>query len=281
MKSAMLRYAVISMLAVGALSFTGNAQAVSGDGVNIPEADLIAGTGNQIVDITIGAGSPVVGSADELDLSIDDTYVIGVTAAGAGGSCSDWTCEPGSSGWRAGTIQLTVSTAKVTPCTGSGVLYNCERAPVELQILGGGMPVIVTGSILITAATQPTQAPTTKPTKTASPKTRPSQPSNTGGVNQATAKQSGQDALSSSTAAAAPSQSASSAVAAATPSASAAIGASFGGTGNESPGSLTVADASSSRPDSPTPWIFGGAAIAVVLLGAAFVGWRWASRSRG
>jgi hypothetical protein len=123
MRTKSIRGLVIVLVVAGGLSVGGVSQAQTIDGVTVPNAMLTAGTGNQVVDITISAGSPVIGSADQLVPATEEGYAVGISAAGAGGSCTafssaSWSCEPGGSGWRAGSIQLTISTAKATPCCG-------------------------------------------------------------------------------------------------------------------------------------------------------------------
>ena len=276
MKRAILCCSVALLLATGTLACAGAAQAMTSEGVTVPDVDFTAGTGNHTVDITIAAGSPVVGSADQLAVSVDESVVVGVTTAGVGGSCSSsWICEPGSSGWRAGTIQLTVSTAKASPCTGSGALYNCFRFPLVLQIVGDGMPTEVSGSVLIISAAPPTKAPTTAP-----PTTKASQSSSVKVAKQATTtKQAVHGTPIVSTVPSASSQSASPVVSASP--ASVATSASAGGTAVEVSRLPVVVDAADAKPASSSRWVYGGVGVAVVLvlLSTAFAVRRRVSRA--
>jgi hypothetical protein len=275
-KSMVLRHAVIPLVAVSALAFAGTAQAVTNDGVTVPEARLTVGTGNQVLDVAIEADSPVVGSTDQLTFSVDETYVVGISAAGVGGSCADWTCEPGGSGWRAGAVQLTVSTAKATPCRDNGGVQVCTLAPLVLEIyseVAPAPPVGVAGNISITAAAQPSKAPTTAP-----PKTQSSQPVSDDGAGQATAKQSGKAAPPLPTRAAGPSGAA--ATTTFSHSGYAVTSAPAGRTASEASGHPAVVDAGDASPGSTSPWVFGGVAAAVILCAAAFAGWRAASRKK-
>jgi hypothetical protein len=268
-----MRYVVILLVAAGGLTVAGVSQAATVDGVTVPDAVLTAGTGNQVIDMTISAGSPVVGSAYQLAPSTEGGYAVGITAAGAGGSCTaftdaSWSCVPGSSGWRAGSIQLTISTVKATPC--------CETLPLQLDIVGDGLPIDVDGSIFINAAAAPTSAPPAAPPTTAASKTEQSRPASAPATT-STAKQAGQQgssAAASSHPAASPSPSkptatATSALASPTSSAMAS------GATSSAPKLPAVVDAADARSSSSSPWILGGVAGAVVLLAGAFAGWRW------
>ena len=191
MKAKLMRCAMILLVAAGGTAVGGVSQAATVDGVTVPDAVLTAGTGNQIVDIAISAGSQVIGSADQLVPATEDGFAVGITAAGAGGSCTafssaSWSCEPGGSGWRAGSIQLTISTAKAAPCCGS--------LPFSLQIVGAGTPVDVDGSIFINAAVPPTTAPPVKAPTTAASTTKRSRPASATASTQTT-NQSGQQGV--------------------------------------------------------------------------------------
>lgn len=275
MKSVLRRYAVVSLLAVGVPAFAGTAQAVTTDGVTIPDVTLTAGSGNHVVDITIAADSPVVGSNDQLVFVIDESYVAGLSAADVGGGCDGLTCEPAGSGWRAGTIQLTVSTADAKPCSLAGGVSVCSSATLALEIWSGAAPappVNVAGNIVFTGSAQPTKA--AAPSKAASPqspKTESAQSTNTDPTKQATTKPSGQ--------ATSPGPSHAASTAATSSPTPATVSASAGSTAAKTPGRLTVDDVADSRPASSAPWILGGVA-AVILLAAAFTGWRLVSRKR-
>jgi len=265
MRAGFIRCAVVLLTAAAGSIFGGVAQAETVDGVTVPRADLTAGTGNQVVDITISAGSPVVGSADQLALSTEDGYAVGITAAGAGGACTSigsaaWSCEPTGSGWRAGAIQLTISTAKAMSCCGS--------LPLALQIIGAGTPIDVYGSIFIGAA-PPTTAPTPVVTKTKRPQPT-SAPSTTRTTQQADQRTSSPSATPKPSASASPSGSA-------TPTGTGSVSSSpdASAAAVSSAASLpAVVDAADARSSSSSTWIFGGVAIAVLLLAAAFMEWR-------
>ena len=281
------RCAVLLLVVAGGLAGGGVAQAETVDGVTVPDVQLTAGTGDQIVDITISAGSPVVGSADQLAPSTEAGYAVGITAAGAGGSCTSfasaaWSCEPGSSGWRAGSIQLTISTAKATSC--------CSSLPFTLQIVGAGLPVDVDGSISIHAPfASPSAAPAGVAT-TAAAKTERSQPESAPTSAQMTKQTTTQpiqqvspvSASSQSVASASASTSRSTAAAATkpvSPSTSAAAGRAASAAPSV-PSLVDAADAKSSA--SSSPWILGGVAGVLILLAGAFAGWRRrVSRRRG
>ena len=131
-------------------------------GVTVPNATFTAGTGTQTLDITIASDSRVVGSEDQVGVSSVAGLVTGISAADAGGTCSGssgaWTCEPSSSTWRAGEIQVYVSTATAT-CASS--TEACGREPLTADVDGAGPPIEITGSIFISAAPSPSPTPTT------------------------------------------------------------------------------------------------------------------------
>jgi hypothetical protein len=269
MKPRLMRCVVIALVSAGGPAIGGVSQAATVDGVTVPNAVLTAGTGNRVVDITISAGSPVVGSADQLAPATEDGYAVGITAAGAGGVCTafssaSWSCEPGASGWRAGSIQLTISTAKSTAC--------CGTLPLTLQIIGAGSPVDVDGSILIAAAPSasapPAKAPTTAP-KTQSPRS-----SNAPATKQP-AKQADQQVSPVATAlrptASTPRPTATAATESSSPSTAVTVSGAAASAAPSHPNAVDAADASSSS----SPWILGGVALAVILLAGGFMGWRW------
>jgi hypothetical protein len=283
MRAKALRCAAILLVVAGGMTAGGVAQAETVDGVTVPNAVLTAGTGNQVVDITISAGSPVVGSSFQLTPDTEDGYAVGISAAGVGGSCTEfssasWSCEPTGSGWHAGSIRLTISTAEATPC--------CGTLPLSLQIVGDGTPIDVYGSIAIDAAPQ-TSAPTTKaPTKaptTVATKTERSEPTSAPATTKSAdqAAQQASSAATTSSPAASPSKSAAVAAGASVaPSTSAS--ATAAGTVSSAANLPATVDAADAKSSSSSPWILGGVAVVVVLLAAgAFAGRRVrASRRR-
>ena len=270
MKARVLRYVVIPLIAVGGLTGGGVAEAETVDGVTVPNAVLTAGTGNQVVDITISPGSPVIGSEDQLAPSTEDGYAVGITAAGAGGVCTafssaSWSCEPGGSGWRAGSIQLTISTAKATPC--------CGTLPLALQIIGAGSPVDVYGSIFINAAA-PSAAPTHTPTAVASkpaPTRAATAPAATQTTKRAVQVASPGATTSHPVASASPSRSM---AAAATATVSPSTMVTGGGAALATLGS-SATDVADTRSSTSPLWILGGVAMVAVFLVGAFAGRRW------
>jgi hypothetical protein len=263
-KAGTRRYAVVALVTVGWLGIGSAAQADTVDGVTVPHADLTQGTGTQTVDVTISSGSLVVGRSVQVVVSTT-SVATGISASGAGGTCSGssggWICVPSGSVWRAGVIQLYVSTATAMPCCGSD--------PLSVQIVGDGMPIDVYGSIHV-GAPLVTSAPTTS-----APKPRPTTAAPTTAARASTHSAA---TVEASTTSASPSASAThtSARPSASPTVKAVVTTSPPATVSSAPAVADTADASSSSAGTTVAEFLAAA----LLLGAVAGAWIWRSKRR-
>ncbi|MBR7827653.1 hypothetical protein KDK95_15145 [Actinospica sp. MGRD01-02] len=182
MKSGTRWSTALALVAAAWVTVGGVAHADTVYGVTVPDAAFTAGTGTQTLDITIAPNSRVVGSADQVGVSSVAGLVTGISASGAGGTCSGspgaWICQPSGTTWRAGDIRVYVSTATAT-CGNS--MEVCGREPLTADVDGAGLPIEITGSIFIGAAPTPSPSPTTpaaQPSK-AAPSSAPTTPAST------------------------------------------------------------------------------------------------------
>lgn len=147
------RMLVVGMAAAASVATAPLAFAGGGNAFTAPSVQLTQGTGTQTVDISISAGSPLVGdSADGIEVSAMESsgmsWFQGVSGGSSGGSCSadgsrSWQCTPGPSGWQAGHLTVSISTAKANCTAASGVTQSvCQIDTYTAQtiVFSGNTP---------------------------------------------------------------------------------------------------------------------------------------------
>ena len=201
------RALVVGLVAAGSLCLAGGmAAAGSAGGVSAPDSTFQQGSGIQRIDITVGGSA--VGTMETLVLGQYDGshlhWLVGVSADQAtGATCGydvgQWQCAPGRSGWRAGLLQVAVSTDEAMDCGGAdgfgdggyggggyggggggGTSDQCADTLSVQSIPGGsthgngppsGQPFTISAAVVILPEFGPTRQPT-GPTSTASDQAR-------------------------------------------------------------------------------------------------------------
>jgi len=176
------------MAAVLSVAVAPLASADTGTGVSVSSVLLTQGTGTHAVsNIIISAGSSLIGLTDSVEVTARQSpgmsWFQGVSAGGStGASCSAessvaWACTPGSSGWRAGDLIVSVSTAKANCTAASSTSQSvCQLDTIGIyavDVPGPGSDAQTWASGAEVEITARSAAPTTHPvTAHSSPATR-------------------------------------------------------------------------------------------------------------
>lgn len=207
----------------------------------------------------------VLGVSGAMLTDIGDSFGA-VTAGSTGGSCSGsanyWYCDPGSSGWQQGAIDLQISTQKATSCSGSGVNEQCSAASIGVTMFGDNFSVLgsTSGSIQI-KATQTASAPSSP----AADKSSAPSAGHTQAV--VAAKSSAKASVSASPSAA-------------TGAPTAAVAADVTSVSAESSAPVVLDAAKTAKSSSTSHVVAGGIPVAILVLVLGFITWRFGRRRK-